>query len=102
MKPLFFPEKGFFYYIVVMEEVLGIPVVEWFGYLASFFILLSFFMKNIVALRYVNSLGCIFFVIYGFLLTSWPLIITNGAIVLVNIYYLFIQKKPALEDEVKP
>lgn len=85
-------------------EILGISYVEWFGYLASFFILLSFFMRHIVALRVVNTIGCVFFVIYGLYLDSWPLVITNGAIILVNFYYLFIskKKKPVISDEVKP
>ncbi|UZH56029.1 uroporphyrinogen decarboxylase [Salinimicrobium tongyeongense] len=74
-------------------EILGISYIEWVGYLASFFLLLSFLMRNITTLRYINSLGCLFFVAYGILLNSWPLIITNGAIVLINIYYLFIKPK---------
>ncbi|WP_345599155.1 uroporphyrinogen decarboxylase [Salinimicrobium sp. 3283s] len=74
-------------------EILGISYIEWIGYLASFFLLLSFLMRNLTTLRYINSLGCLFFVAYGILLDSWPLIITNGAIVLINIYYLFIKPK---------
>lgn len=74
-------------------EFLGITLTEWIGYLASFFVMISFFMRNIITLRYVNSVGCIFFVIYGFLLDSWPVIITNVAIVSVNFYYLFINKR---------
>ncbi len=84
-------------------EILGISYVEWIGYAASLFVLLSFLMRNITTLRYVNSIGCLFFVAYGILLDSWPIIITNVAIVCVNVYYLFINKKrhvPA--DEVKP
>ena len=86
-------------------EILGISYVEWIGYLASFFVLLSFLMRNIKTLRYVNTVGCLFFVAYGFLLDpySWPVIITNLAIVLVNLYYLFINKKTHVPaDEVKP
>lgn len=81
-------------------EILGISYVEWIGYAASFFLLLSFLMRNIKALRYINSLGCLLFVAYGFLLGSWPLIITNGAIVLINFYYLFIStpKKTATAE----
>ncbi len=71
-------------------EILGISYVEWFGYAASLFVLLSFLMRNITTLRYVNTLGCMFFVVYGVLLDSWPIIITNAAIIMVNIYYLFI------------
>jgi hypothetical protein len=74
-------------------EILGISYIEWIGYAASFFLLLSFVMRNITRLRYINSLGCLLFVAYGLLLDSWPLIITNGAIVLINIYYLFINTK---------
>jgi len=88
--------------IFVGMELLGVSHVEWYGYLASFFVLLSFFMKNITTLRYVNSIGCLFFVTYGIFLDSWPLIITNAAIVLVNAYYLFIRKKQVPADEVKP
>jgi uncharacterized protein with PQ loop repeat len=79
-------------------EILGVSYVEWFGYLASLFVLMSFLMRNITALRYVNTLGCMFFVVYGILLNSWPIIITNAAIILVNLYYLFVNKKTASAD----
>ncbi|MGB3590383.1 MAG: YgjV family protein [Nonlabens sp.] len=62
------------------------------GYIASAFVLLSFFFKSIRTLRIVNSIGCSFFVAYGILLDSWPVIITNVGILLVNAYYLLIKK----------
>lgn len=82
-----------------MTEILGVSITEWIGYAASVFVLLSFLMRNIVTLRSVNIIGCSFFVVYGFLLNSWPIIITNLAIACVNLYYLFInkRKKPATE-----
>ena len=84
-------------------ELPGISYVEWIGYAASLFVLLSFLMRNIIMLRYVNSIGCLFFVAYGLLLDSWPIIITNVAIVCVNLYYLFINKKEHVPaDDVKP
>ncbi|MDT0646353.1 YgjV family protein [Zunongwangia sp. F260] len=85
-------------------EILEISATEWIGYLSSFFVAISFFMKNIIKLRIVNSLGCILFIIYGSLIDSWPVIITNAVIVGVNFYYLFINKKdrPVPADEVKP
>ena len=67
--------------------------VEFIGYTASFFVLLSFLMKKMTYLRMVNLVGCGFFIWYGILLNSWPIIITNGAIVLVNIYYLLKTKR---------
>ena len=80
-------------------EIFGISYIEWIGYAASLFVLLSFLMRNITTLRYVNTLGCMFFVIYGILLNSYPIIITNAAIILVNLYYLFVnRKKTAVAD----
>ena len=67
--------------------------VELLGYFASAMVLLSFFMKNIKMLRAVNCFGCSLFVAYGSFLESIPIIITNVAILIVNIYYLFIKNR---------
>ncbi|WP_322289760.1 hypothetical protein [Aquimarina sp. 2201CG5-10] len=51
-------------------------------------------MRDIKKLRLVNSVGCVAFVIYGILLNwSLPIVITNMAIVSINLYYLFIKKE---------
>ncbi len=64
------------------------------GYIASFTVLISFLMKDIKTLRVVNSIGCSLFVGYGVLL-GWdlPIIITNMAILGINIYYLLKTRK---------
>ena len=67
--------------------------IEIIGYIASAFVLLSFVMKEMTKLRIVNIVGCGFFITYGVLLMSWPIIITNTAIVCVNVYYLAKAKK---------
>ncbi len=77
---------------------MDINSTEIVGYLASLFVLLSFFKKDIRQLRIINSLGCGLFVAYGVLLSSIPLIITNVAILIVNAYYL-LWKTP---DNEKP
>lgn len=69
-------------------EILGITITEWIGYAASLGVLISFLMKEIKVLRIVNSIGCALFVVYGFMLGSIPIIITNVAILVVNAYYL--------------
>ena len=61
---------------------------EYIGYVASALVLVSFIMKNITYLRIINTIGCGFFILYGILLPSAPIIITNTAIVLINLYYL--------------
>lgn len=68
-------------------------ITDLVGYLAMAFLLISFLMKDVKKLRIINSLGCTFFVAYGFLLvTSWPIIITNSAIISINLYYLVLRK----------
>lgn len=62
--------------------------IELIGYAASLFVLLSFVMKDMKKLRMVNIIGCGLFIVYGVLLGSFPIIITNAAITLVNVYYL--------------
>lgn len=71
----------------------GIETTELIGYLASLVLIISFMMKNINTLRIINSVGAILFIIYGYKLSiSWPIIITNVFILLVNIYYLTLKK----------
>jgi hypothetical protein len=71
-------------------EIFGLPWYEWIGYMASFVVLLSFLMKDMTKLRVVNIAGCSLFIAYGISLpsVSIPIILTNAAIVVVNIYYL--------------
>jgi hypothetical protein len=72
--------------------VLGVELTEWVGYLAMAVLLVSFMMKNVTKLRVINSVGCALFVIYGSLITQYPIVITNVAIILINFYYLFLKK----------
>ena len=62
---------------------------EYVGYAASFFVLLSFLMKKMLTLRVVSIIGCLFFIGYGFLLGSVPVIITNASIVVVNTWFIY-------------
>ena len=64
------------------------------GYTASLFLIISFLSKNQVRLRSLNLIGCIFFVIYGFLLGyQWPIIIPNSIIAVTQLYHIFIVPK---------
>lgn len=73
------------------------------GYAASAFLIISFLLKDQKKLRAVNLIGCLFFVLYGFLLNyQWPIIIPNAIIACTQIYHLWIvplknydQLKPA-------
>lgn len=73
--------------------LLGIAFTEWVGYFASFALIISFMMRKIKTLRIINSIGAFLFILYGVMLDiSWPIIITNGFILLANIFYLAKRK----------
>ena len=73
--------------------LLVVELTEWVGYLAMTVLLVSFMMKNVIKLRIINSVGCLFFVIYGIMISQYPIVITNLAIILINLYYLLLKKE---------
>ena len=69
---------------------------EWLGLVASAFVLLSFIMSNQIKIRIINMVGCVAWVIYGFLRPSYSAAIMNGAVFIVHIVYLtkyFLNKR---------
>lgn len=64
-------------------------MVELVGYVASALIVLSLAMTSVVRLRIISLLGSITFSVYGFLIASPPVIITNTSIAILNIYFLY-------------
>ena len=74
-------------------DIFNTTITDWVGYAAMVVLLISFMMKNVRKLRIINTLGCALFVLYGVLLsTSWPIVISNVAIICINFYYLFVKK----------
>ncbi len=76
-------------------------MVEFLGYAASIMVAISLTMKDIVKLRVLNFIGCTLFAAYGLMIDSWPVVLTNGFIACVNVYFLskMYQEKKALEPE---
>lgn len=62
--------------------------VELIGYVASALVVLSLAMTSVVKLRIISLIGSLAFVVYGALLPSVPIIITNAAVALLNIWFL--------------
>lgn len=63
--------------------------IEWIGYSASLFIVISLTMTSIVKLRIINSIGCFLFVVYGIYVKAYPVAISNALIIIINIYNLY-------------
>lgn len=61
---------------------------ELVGYIASALIVLSLLMSSVWRLRVINLIGAVVFTAYGVLIGSIPVVLTNGAIVLIDVYYL--------------
>ncbi len=68
-------------------------VIEIAGYLAPLALVVAFFFKNMKVLRSVNTLGCLFFVVYGVGVGAWPVVAANVIISLTNIFYLIFSRE---------
>lgn len=75
--------------------------VDVIGFVGTFLIAFSFFLKGIVQLRLVSLTGCIIYVFYGFLISSWPVMILNSIISLANSYYLLKEFRDRIKQRNK-
>lgn len=71
-----------------------VSFAEFIGYIASVLVAVSLVMASFLLLRVLNLVGAMVFVAYGILIGSIPIIITNGFIVVINIYYLLKMVRP--------
>ena len=63
-------------------------VFEIMGYLGSIFVLISFLLKDIRQIRFVNIIGAVFFIAYGIATQTWATAFLNIILVVVHIFYL--------------
>ena len=68
-------------------------VIEFVGIFATLFIILSMCFKTTsikgsVIMRSLNIVGCVIFVVYGFLLPAHSTAILNTVLIFVNTYHL--------------
>jgi GNAT superfamily N-acetyltransferase len=61
---------------------------ELIGYLASALVVLSLAMTSVVRLRTISLAGSVTFVVYGVLIGAVPIVITNVAIAVLNLWFL--------------
>ena len=64
-------------------------IYELIGYLASILIVISLAMSSVIRLRVVNLVGAVVFSIYGVLIGSLPVLLTNLVITGLDIFYLY-------------
>ncbi|HET7899273.1 MAG TPA: hypothetical protein VFL47_16415 [Flavisolibacter sp.] len=74
-------------------------VIQLSGYLASLFLALSLMVTNDLRFRWLNTGGCLAFIVYGALISAFPVILTNGILFFINVFALvkIYRKKEAFD-----
>jgi hypothetical protein len=61
----------------------------YFGYLASLFLIIALVVANDLKFRWFNTAGNVAFIIYAIILNAFPVLLTNGILLFINVYYLY-------------
>lgn len=80
--------------------------LELIGLVGSILIVFSMIFKTTnfkgtILMRIINSVGSIFFIIYGFLLPAYSSALTNSILLVLNIIYLIIEIKSHNKEKIK-
>lgn len=62
--------------------------IQFAGYLASLLLALSLLVTNDLRFRWLNTGGCLAFIVYGILIHAFPIILTNGILFFINVVAL--------------
>lgn len=58
------------------------------GYLASLLLAISLLVNNNIRFRWLNSFGCLAFILYGLTIDAFPIVLTNFLLLAINLYFL--------------
>lgn len=67
--------------------------LELFGYLGTLLIFLSMMMTNLTKLRIFNMTGSVISAIYAAINNTWPVVVLNGGLFLINTVQLIRARK---------
>lgn len=63
-------------------------LIQTAGYLASLLLALSLIVTNDLRFRWLNTGGCLAFIVYGVLIQAFPILLTNGILFFINVFAL--------------
>ncbi len=66
---------------------------EIFGYIGTVIVLYSFLIESIYRLRLINSIGSIFWIVYGLGIIAWPTIIVNSGVLMIHSIWFIKHRK---------
>ena len=88
--------------MILLDTFIEILQNEWLGIVASAFVLISFLASKQMITRIINSVGCVVFIVYGFLLPSYATAFMNSGVLVVHIVFFtkyFINRYKAKNGE---
>jgi hypothetical protein len=71
---------------------------EIYGYIGTVLVLGSFLIENIFRLRLVNTIGSIFWIIYGLGISAGPTIVVNSFVILIHLYWFYKHRKELIQN----
>ena len=74
--------------MIVFIHIPYMTHVEIYGYISMIVVVISMLQKNIKWLRILNTISCMMFVVYGFLIGAYPVILLNSIVIVINVYRL--------------
>lgn len=69
-----------------MDKVM---MLELFGYVGSVLVVVSLLMTSVIKLRVLNLAGSIISGTYALIISSFPLVLMNGCLIIINVYNLY-------------
>jgi hypothetical protein len=66
-------------------------MINWeiFGYIGTALILTSFLIEDIFKLRLVNTVGAVFWIIYGLGISAGPTIVVNSCVIIIHLIWFY-------------
>lgn len=61
---------------------------ELMGYVASVLLAISLIVNGELKFRWINSFGCVAFIVYGVLIDAFPVTLTNSVLLLINAFQM--------------
>jgi len=66
-----------------------LQIAPYLGYLASFMLALGLLVNNDLKFRWFNTCGNVAFIIYGIIISAYPVLLTNVILICINVFYLY-------------
>lgn len=67
-------------------------MIELLGYIGMALVLYSFTIEDMRKLRLVNTIGSVFWILYGIGIWAWPTILVNSCVICIHLWW-FIKNR---------